>query len=180
EAGDMGGGRGVAGLGRPVEQAHHALDHEHVCAMCCFGGKRCDPMLAADPRVEVAGGAPGGEGVVAGIDEVGADLGRGHARPTPAQRRHQPGGDRGLADARMRAGDDDARPEPGHQNSMPFLPLMPRSYACLILRISVAVSARSTSSSAASRPVITTFVPSARPRMPATTSSTGTHSYFTA
>src|SRR5262249_8107633 len=155
-------------------------DDEHVGAQRGLGGERRHPFLAADPRVEVARRPPGGEGVVAGVDEVGPDLRGRDAHPAPLQRRHQARRDRGRADAGARPGHGDAGPEPAHQNSMPFLPLMPRSYACFTLRISVTVSARSTSSSAASRPVITTLVPSARPRIPATTSSTGTHSYFTA
>ena len=38
---------------------------------------------------------------------------------------------------------------------MPFLAAMPRSYACLTLRISVTVSATSISAAGASRPVAT-------------------------
>src|SRR5207244_10453901 len=68
----------------------------------------------------------------------------------------------------------------GVQYSIPLIALMPSSYACLTLRISVTVSAISTSSGAASRPVITTLVLGERPVIPATTSSTGTHPYFTA
>src|ERR1700738_3838127 len=76
--------------------------------------------------------------------EVRAALRRRDPITAPTHCRHQPGGDGRLADARMRPGDDEARPERTHQYSMPFLPLIPRSYACLTFRISVTVSASAT------------------------------------
>src|SRR5205823_13441609 len=67
------------------------------------------------------------EGVVAGIDEVRSHLRRRDPITTPPQRRHQPRGDGRLAHSRVRARDDEARPEHTHQYSMPFLPFIPRS-----------------------------------------------------
>src|SRR5688500_11780939 len=54
---------------------------------------------------------------------------------------------------------------------MPFLAMTPRSYACFTLRISVTVSATSTSALGASRPVRTTLTLAGRSRMTRTTSS---------
>ena len=60
------------------------------------------------------------------------------------------------------------------QYSMPFMARMPRLYACFTIFISVTVSAISTSSGKASRPVTTTFVFGARSRMASTTSAAET------
>src|SRR4051812_32464663 len=62
----------------------------------------------------------------------------------------------------------------GAQYSIPFRAPMPCWYACLTTVISVTVSASSTSSTGASRPVITTFVFGQRRSMPCTISPTGT------
>ena len=126
EAGHMGRGAeaGVAGAlagwrGGPVEQAHHALDDGHVGAAGAMEKQRRDTAGAAQGGVQVAGRAAGGQRVVAGVDVVGAHLVAGHDQAGGAQGRHQPAGDRRLAAARGRGGDD----QPGHgYHSMPFWP----------------------------------------------------------
>ena len=95
-AGDVGGRRGRP-VGRPVEQPHDPLDHQQVGAGRGPGGQGADGVEAAQPGVEVAGRASAGEGVVAGIDEVGADLGRRRPVPGGPQGGQQAGGHRGLA-----------------------------------------------------------------------------------
>ena len=71
-----------------------------------------DGVGAAQPGVEVAGRPAAGQGVVAGVDEVGPDLGRRRPVPGPPQRGEQPGGHGRLPDARVRAGHHEARAEP--------------------------------------------------------------------
>src|SRR5262249_42112129 len=66
-----------------------------------------------------------------------------------------------------------------HQKSRPRRARMPRSNACFTFRISVTVSASSTSCSGAFRPVATMFTCSGRPLIALTTSSTGSQPKFT-
>src|SRR5439155_23249618 len=101
-------------VGRAVEQAHYALDDENVGAVGSARSKRADGLATAQPRVEVAAGPPRREGVIAGVDEVGPDLGGGNTHAAARERGHQPGGDGGLADAGVRARDDEAGPEARH------------------------------------------------------------------
>jgi hypothetical protein len=61
-----------------VEEAHDALDYGDVRALRTVAEERGDQVFAAEERVEVPGGAAGREGVVAGIDVVGADFVTGH------------------------------------------------------------------------------------------------------
>ena len=70
-----------------------------------------DRVGSAQEAVEVAPDPAGGELVVARIDEVGSDLGRGDGHPPAPEGRHQPGGDRRLADARVGPRDHHPRPE---------------------------------------------------------------------
>ena len=73
----MGAGREAAGADSPVEQAHDALDDSNVRDVrgaCPVGQQRCHPVLSLQVRVEVATGAATGQGVVARVDVVGADL----------------------------------------------------------------------------------------------------------
>ena len=105
--------------GGPVEQAHHALDDGHVGAAGAMQEQGRDTAGAAQGGVQVAGRAAGGQRVVARVDVVGAHLVAGHDQAGGAQGRHQPAGDRGLAAARGRGGDD----QPGRgYHSMPFWP----------------------------------------------------------
>ncbi|HVF73925.1 MAG TPA: hypothetical protein VM938_02655 [Acidimicrobiales bacterium] len=126
QGGHVRGAGGSAVVGGTVEEAHDALDHQHVGVRCGTGGERGDGVGAADPGIEVAARSAGGQAVVAGVDEVGADLGGRHPEPPSAQGGHEPGGDRRLAHSRRRA----RHHEPGdveRQNSIPFMPLIPWS-----------------------------------------------------
>ena len=64
-----------------VEQPHHALDDGDVGPGAAVPEERADQMLADQHRVEVATRQAGGQRVVAGVDEVGADLERRDAVP---------------------------------------------------------------------------------------------------
>jgi hypothetical protein len=110
EAGDVRGGRGRA-VRSAVEQAHDPLDHQHVGALRT-SGEWSDGGGAAEPGVEVARRSAAGEGVVAGVDEVGAHLGGGGVVPGGPERGQEAGRHRGLADSRVGTGDD----EPGSEN----------------------------------------------------------------
>ena len=73
----MGGGGEVAFCAGAVEESHHALDHRDVRARghtSPVPEQRHDALLADQPRVEVAPGAPRGHGVIARVDVVRADL----------------------------------------------------------------------------------------------------------
>jgi hypothetical protein len=88
----------VAGpvVSEAVEQSHHALDDRDVGGLRRGGPPgehRRDLVLADEPRVEVAAGAAGGQGVVARVDVVRADLVRGDLQAPRPQRAQQAGSD---------------------------------------------------------------------------------------
>ena len=89
-----------------VEQPHDALDDGDVGARAAVPVQRTDQLLADQHRVEVAAGPARGQRVVAGIDEVRADLERRDPVSGPPQRAHQTRCHRGLSAARRRRGDD--------------------------------------------------------------------------
>ena len=60
------------------------------------------------PGVEVAAGPAGGQGVVGGVDVIGAHLEGLHGQAAAAQGGDQAHGDRGLADPAVRARDHQA------------------------------------------------------------------------
>jgi hypothetical protein len=101
------GGRRSRTVRRPVEEPHDTLDDQHVAAGGGAGRQWADGLRSAQPRVEVARPVSGGQGVVAGIDEVRTHLRRPHLVPGRPQRGEQPGGDGRLAHPGMGAGDDD-------------------------------------------------------------------------
>ena len=113
QPGDI-GRRRCRAVGGSVEQPHHALDDEHVGARAGARGQGDRGVDSTDPGIEVPWWPVAGEGVVAGVDEVRPDLGRGDTVSRAAQRDEQPRGHGGLADARVRAGDDEAGSEQGH------------------------------------------------------------------
>ncbi len=99
----------LAAARRAVEQPHDALDHRDVRARGAVQEQRRDELRPGQERVEVAARAPGRQRVVAGVDVVRPDLEALHDLPARAQRRDEPAGDGGLARARARPRDDDAR-----------------------------------------------------------------------
>ena len=105
----MGGGGQLAAARRAVVEAHDALHDGDVGPGAAVTKERCDELGPGEEGVEVAPGAPAGQRVVAGIDEVGADLEARRAQAARGERREQAGGDRGLAGTRARPADDDAR-----------------------------------------------------------------------
>src|SRR5260370_32728032 len=66
----------------------------------------------------------------------------------------------------------------GHQKSMPRIARTPRSNACFVFLISVTVSATSTSSAGASRPVAMMLTEGGRLRITSTTSEVGIQPQF--
>ena len=60
------------------------------------------------PSVEIAAGPSRGGMMECGIDEIGSDLEALHAQTAPAKCGHDAGCDRGLADAAVGSGDDNA------------------------------------------------------------------------
>ena len=84
-------GRDVGGRGEPlaadlaVEQPHHALDDGEVGRLGVARAvqqQRGDLVGPAQVRIQVAAGPAGGQGVVAGVDVVRADLEPGDLRPS--------------------------------------------------------------------------------------------------
>ena len=82
----------------PVEQAHHPFDHEKIGTLARARGKGRHRALAADPCVEVPTRSSRCEGVVSGVYEVRADLGRRDCLSASREGRHDAGGDGRLAD----------------------------------------------------------------------------------
>ena len=159
EGGQVGGRREAAGADPSVEQAHHPFYDCHVGGRGGPGPveeERDDEFLGGQPGVEVATGTPGGERVIAGVDVVRADLGRGHDVTGPGQGGHDADGDGRLALSRCRCRDDDPGQPGRSHHSMPFWPFWPLSKGCAILVISVATSAISRRRGCGSRPVMTT------------------------
>ena len=87
--GDVGGGGEPVAADLPVVQTHDALDDRDVRSVGAMKKQRDEPFLADQVRVEVPAGAAGGEGVVAGVDVVGADLVARDGVAGSTQRRHQ-------------------------------------------------------------------------------------------
>ena len=121
---DVRGGGVAVAADPPVEEAHDALDDGDV-ARAVRGGavheQRRDERLACEERVEVAPRSAGREGVVARVDEVGADLEARHRQPARPERCHEARGDGRLAVAGPGGGHDEAR-----QHRAPAAPAPPR------------------------------------------------------
>ena len=161
DGGDVGGGGEPVAADLPVVQTHDALDDRDVGSIGTVQQQRDEPFLPDEVRVEVAARSAGGEGVVAGVDVVGADLVARDGVPGSAQRRHQARGDRRLAVTGRGGGNDKSRkadrsPMIFAYHSMPFWPFWPWSKGCLTCCISVTRSAISTSLGSAPRPVTMT------------------------
>ncbi len=113
ESGDLGRRAsrysGHLALDAAVEQAHDALDDSDVGTGAAMPVQRADQLLADEHWVEVAARPPGGQGVIARVDEIGTDLERRHRVAGLAQRTHQTRCHRGLPAARCRRGDHHRR-----------------------------------------------------------------------
>jgi hypothetical protein len=70
-AGDRGGAR-VLRAADAVEQAHHAFDHRQVAVARAPTQHAQQGRFGQEPRVQVAGGSAGGDGVERRIDVVRA------------------------------------------------------------------------------------------------------------
>ena len=62
-----------------VEEAHDAFDHGYIRTLRTVGEEGDDQVRTGEKGIEVASRPAGGEGVVRGIYEVGADLEGGDA-----------------------------------------------------------------------------------------------------
>src|SRR5690348_2292041 len=151
----MGGRRLAGGTESAVEKPHHTFDDGDVGLSGAMQQQRHDALFADQKWVEVAARPAGGQGVVAGIDEVGSHLVAGYRQAARDQGGHQSGCDSGLSVAGCGRGDDDAGKLRGY-HSMPRWPFWPASIGCFTLVISVTRSAISISRGSALRPVITT------------------------
>ena len=109
QLGNVGGAGQLAPSGGAVVKAHHPLDHGHLSVLRAVAEQRCDQLRPGQEGVEVAPGPAAGERVVAGVDEVGADLEAGGPHAATAQCGQYAGGHRGLAGAGAGAGDHQAR-----------------------------------------------------------------------
>src|SRR4029077_16277703 len=87
----------------------HALDHGEIGASLSVPDQWRDQVGPAQEGIEIAPGAARGERVVARVDVVGTDLEPLHDVPSRTQRADQATGHGGLAGARARPGDHDAR-----------------------------------------------------------------------
>lgn len=125
-AGDADGVR----IDAAVEQAHHAFDHGDVATVAAMQEERADEVLPHQHGVQIAARPPGGQRMIAGIDEVGAHLERRDAVPGPPQRPHQAGGDGGLAATRRGRGDDDGGHAHADPLTMPNLTIRCRADPC--------------------------------------------------
>ena len=126
--------------GGAVEETHHALDHRDVGRVRRarpVGEQRRDWSSPTSHGSRLRPGRPGREGVVAGVDVVGADLvrqtrGRGRAARARARSRR--------SSCRARAGAAMTTRGTVH-HSMPGWPFWPASIGCLIFVISATRSA---------------------------------------
>ena len=113
ELGHVGGGRWGAITG-PVEQTHHPLHNQYVAPMGGPSGQWTNGLHTAHPGIKIAARAAGGQGVVAGVDEVRAHLGRRHPHSSRGQGGHQSGGHRSFAHAGVCSRDDETGTEDVH------------------------------------------------------------------
>ena len=86
-------------LDATVEKAHHPLHHGDVGTGGSVSVQRSDKFLADHHRVQIAPRPAGSQGVVAGVDEVRADLERRDPIAGPAQRPHETRCNGGLSTA---------------------------------------------------------------------------------
>ena len=115
----------------PVEEPHHAFDDRHLGPGRAVPEQWRDPVLADQHRVQVPARPPGGQGVVAGVDVVGADLERRHGGTAPAQRGRQPGRDRRLPAPRRRCRDDQRPRRHAHGRLNEPTPTLPATRSSL-------------------------------------------------
>jgi len=94
--------------GKPVEQAKHAFDHEHLRIARRLCSKRVEKVGRHRPAVEIDARAAGRRGMEGGIDVIGARFRRADRNPSARQRGEQRERHRRLAGARTRCGDDEA------------------------------------------------------------------------
>jgi hypothetical protein len=94
-------------LDAPVEEPHHTLDDRDVGTVAAVPVQRADELFGHQHRVQVATRPLRRQRVIAGIDEVGADLERRNSVARPPERAHQTRCHSGLPAAGRRRGDDD-------------------------------------------------------------------------
>jgi hypothetical protein len=104
----MGGRCFAGGTESAVEQAHDTLDDRDVRRSRAVQQQRDNAVFADQERVEVAARPPGGQSVIAGVNEIGSHLLAGDRQVARGQRGHQSGCDGGLSVPGRRRGDDKA------------------------------------------------------------------------
>ena len=139
-----------------VIQSHHALHHDDIRVAGRMFKNRQQALRRHQPAVEVVTGPARSERMIAGIDVIRSHLvGLDLQAPLP-QLGQQAVDDSRLADAALRAGDDQS----GNlliaaQYSTPHLPRMPRLIGCFTTAHSVASSANANTAAGILRPVNT-------------------------
>ena len=104
QLGQLGGGAFLVQAGVAVEDAHHALHHRHLS----FAGGPLKKLqhrgVGQQPGIQVPARNAAGQGMVTGVDIVGAGLEGLHRQAPAGQRAHDAGGDGGLAHPATHAG----------------------------------------------------------------------------
>ena len=104
--GDFSGTADVTPPGGTVKKPHNAFDDGDVGILAALLESHLDRVLRAHPAVKIARGTTACPGVMARVDKIGADLKGGHLPPHTTQQAHQAEGNRGLAAATGRCGND--------------------------------------------------------------------------
>jgi hypothetical protein len=99
----------------PVEEPHHPFDDRDVGPFAVVGEAGADEPESAHPAIQVHRNGTGHQPVVAGIDEIRADLVGRHPEATSFQGIHDAKGQGRLSGAALRCCDD----YPLHEKSVP-------------------------------------------------------------
>ena len=140
-----------------VEQPHHPFDEDQVGFTCRLPEQPAAFLGTDHPQVQLADGGIAGAFENHGVEKVRPAFEHPHLAAQIAVQARQRGSDRGLALARSRRGNQDGGAMAGlAHSSTPFWARIPAWKACLSMPISVTVSASSTISGLAARPVTMT------------------------
>ena len=146
----------VGRRGRTVEQPHNPFNQDQISLGRRFPEQPTRLLKTHHPKVQLIYRRTTGGLQNHRIEKVRATFEHPHLAALPAVQARQRGGYRGFALPRGRRGDQHRRTATRGQNSTPFCALIPALKACLVMPISVTVSAASTSAGGAPRPVTTT------------------------
>ena len=130
EGREVGGGSGsVRG---PVEQPHDPFADHQFDVAGRLGNQGRDGVRPHRPAIDIEAGPAAGGGMEGRVDEIGADLDRTHRQAGLAEMAQQCQGERGLAAARCRRGDQQAG---GGQLTGPRMCTQPQRIGCQRLAV---------------------------------------------